>query len=253
LSFVDHLLCGPRATLPARYWGPETLDPTAWRELAALLSPEVEIAALLAALDGVTDVVDVGGGTGLVTQAIAARVPVLVIEPAEEQRAHLPPGITARAGRAEELPLADRSYDAAIATWVLQYTDDPRRAVAELARVARRRVVIVQAAPENDLVEVYNCEAAIAGLPPAHHGYLLAHAADQLVAAGFTVELERVPVVVPAPGGAHALADVLARLHFAGHAKLGEMIERTAPVIAERLAANGRLSDDGVLLRAVIP
>ena len=53
----------------------------------------IELAAILAALGDATDVVDVGGGTGLLTQTIAARVPVVVVEPAAEQRAHLPAGI----------------------------------------------------------------------------------------------------------------------------------------------------------------
>ena len=237
--------------MPAPFWGPERLDPAAWREFAALLATETEIAVLLEALADSSDVVDVGGGTGLITQAIAQRMPVLVIEPVEEQRAHLPPGITARPGRAEALPLADHACDASIATWVLQYTDDPMRAVDELARVARRRVVLVQAAPSNELVEVYNREAAIAGLPPAHHGWLLAGAATRLEVAGFTVTLERVAISVPAPHGARRLADVLGRLHFAGHPQLAEMIAATEPFIAARLAVNGALSDDGVVLRAV--
>jgi SAM-dependent methyltransferase len=236
--------------MPARFWGPEQLDPSAWRELAARLDPGVEIAALLDALGDASDVVDVGGGTGLITQAIAARVPVLVIEPADEQRAYLPAGITARVGRAEALPLADRAHDAAIATWVLQYTDDPARAVDELARVARRRVVIVQAAPGNDLVAIYNREAAVAELPSAHHGYLLAEAAERLERAGFAVMLERVAIPLPATQNeAAAIADTLARLHFASHPQLADMIAVTTPIIAERLA-RGALSDDGVLLRA---
>lgn len=248
-TWSDHPLCGPAATMPARFWGPEHLDPSAWRELAASLSPEAEIAAILDALGDSSDVVDVGGGTGLITQTIASRMPVLVIEPAAEQRAHLPHGISARAGRAESLPLHDASYDAAIATWVLQYTDDPLRAVAELLRVARRRVVIVQAAPDNDLVDVYNALAKIAGLPAAHHGWLLASAAELLERAGFRVALERVPVAVP-PRPVRHLADMLGRLHFAGHAKLAEMIAATEPLIADRLA-KGTLADDGVLLRAI--
>ncbi len=234
--------------MPAQFWGPERLDPAAWREFAALLAPEAEIAALVAALGDSTDVVDVGGGTGLITQSIAVRMPVLVIEPADEQRAHLPAGITARAGRAEALPLPDGHADAAIATWVLQYTDDPTRAVAELARVARRRVVIVQAAPGNDLVEVYNREAQIAGSRPAHHGWLLAEAATRLEAAGFAVTLARVAIAVPAPAGAHALAEMLSRLHFAGHPHRATMIAATEPLIAERLATTGSLADDGVIL-----
>jgi SAM-dependent methyltransferase len=249
VDWTSHPLCAPAATMPAAFWGPERLDPAAWRELAALLAPDAEIAALLDALGDARDVVDVGGGTGLVTRAIARRMPVTVIEPSDEQRAHLPPGITARAGRAEALPVPDHGHDAAIATWVLRYTDEPVRAVDELARVARRRVVVVQAAPGNDLVEIYNREAAVAGLPPAHHGWLLAQAATRLEAAGFEVTLERVAIGVPGRD-AGAMADLLSRLHFAAHGARAAMVEATQHFIAERLAAHGALSDDGVVLSA---
>ena len=247
----DHPLCESRVPWPARFWGPERLDPDAWRELVPLLEPTIEIDALCAALVGAKDVIDVGGGTGLITQAIAARVgPVTIVEPSEAQRAHLPKGLTAIAGHAEALPLPDRSADAAVATWVLQYTDDPGRAVAELARVARDRVVIVQAAPDNDLVDVYNLEARVAGAAPAHHGWLLASAAERLECDGFTVELQRVPTPVRfPPGGAAAFADTLARLHFAGHPRAAAMRAVTEPLLAERAKA-GVVSDDGVLLIA---
>jgi SAM-dependent methyltransferase len=250
VTWRDHPLCAPAATMPDRFWGPEQFDPTAWRELAALLSPEAEIAAILGALGDSADCVDVGGGTGLITQAIAGRMPVLVIEPAAEQRAHLPPNIMVRAGRIEALPLHDGAYDAAVATWVLQYADDPMRAVAELARVARRRVVIVQAAPGNDLVDIWNLEASIAGMPPAHHGYLLSHAAAILERAGFDITLERVAVAVPSPSGAHALADTFARMHFSAHPKCAEILAATEPVIAKHLASKGMVSDDAVVLTA---
>jgi SAM-dependent methyltransferase len=249
MTWRDHELCAPAATMPAAFWGPERMDAEAWRELTAAVEPEAEIGALVAALAGVSDVVDVGGGTGLLTRAIAARASVVVVEPAAEQRAYLPRGITAIAGRAESVPFGDREADAAIATWVLQYCDDPMRAVRELARVARRRVVIVQAAPGNDLVEIYNREAAIAGLPPAHHGWLLANAAEILEAAGFVVMLERVAIAVR--GEALALADTLARLHFASHPDRAAMAAATAPWIAARLRETGALADDGVLLRAM--
>ncbi len=246
----NHPLCGPPERWPARYWGPEPFNPEAWRELVPLLSPELEILAIVAALGDATDVVDVGGGTGLITQAVARRAPVLVIEPSAAQRDHLPAGITAREGRIEALPLADRSYDAALATWVLQYTDDPMRAVAELARVARRRVVIVQGSPDNELIEVWNVEAAIAGIPHAHHGFLLAGAAELLEREGFTVELTHVPVAVPSPRGPRALAEIFARMHFWQHPRLADMIAATEPVIARMISAKGMVTDDAVILAA---
>jgi SAM-dependent methyltransferase len=242
--WAAHPLCAPRAAMPARFWGPERCDPAAWRELAATLEPAAEIAALLATLADATDVVDVGGGTGLLARAIAARAPVTIVEPQAEQRAHLPPGLRAIAGRAEAVPLPDGAADAAIATWVLQYCDDPLAAVRELARVARRRVAIVQAAPDNDLVEIYNREADVAGVPRAHHGWLLAHAAAILEATGFTVELARVPIAARG-----VTADTLARLHFAAApAELrAAMVAATTPYVASR---GGALSDDGVVLSA---
>ena len=245
----SHPLCGPRETVSERFWGPESFNPEAWRELAPLFSPEAEIAAILEALGDSSDVVDVGGGTGLLTQAVARRMPVLVIEPSTEQRDQLPPGIAAREGRIEALPLPDHAYDAALATWVLQYTDDPMRAVAELARVARRRVVIVQGAPSNELIDIYNIEATIAGALRAHHGYLLAGAAELLEGAGFRVELSHVPIAC-SPRDARALADIFARMHWWNHPRLADMIAATEPVIAGMIAAKGMVTDDAVILSA---
>jgi SAM-dependent methyltransferase len=237
------------------FWGPERLDPQAWAELTPLLETHEEIEGLVRALAGVSSIADVGGGTGLLTRALAARVaPVIVVEPSAAQRAAIPESARIRcvAGRAERVPLGDGAVDAAIATWVLQYTDDPVQAVRELARVARTRVVIVQAAAENDLVDVYNEEARVAGLPRAEHAWLLAHATEVLEAAGYACETSVLPTPVRMPrGGAGEMADVLARLHFAGHARIDEMKARTEAMIAERFAAGGgTLRDDGAMLVA---
>jgi SAM-dependent methyltransferase len=111
------------------FWVPENLNSAAFVELVEAIDASAEVAAILRVLDGMRDVVDVGGGTGFLTQQIAERARVIVIEPSAEQRARVPAGIDAREGRAEALPLDDRSVDAAIATWGLQYCDEPRRAV----------------------------------------------------------------------------------------------------------------------------
>lgn len=245
----SHPLCGPRETLPARFWGPESFNPEAWLDLAPLFSLEAELAAILDALGDSTDVVDVGGGTGLITQAVARRMPVLVIEPSAAQRDHLPPGITAREGRIEALPLEDRSHDAALATWVLQYTDDPQRAVRELARVARRRVVIVQGAPSNELIDIYNIEARVVGASLGHHGLLVSGAAEILEQAGFSIVLTHVPIPCT-PRDARSLAEIFARMHWWQDPKLAEIIAATTPVIATLLAARGMVTDDAVVISA---
>jgi len=246
-----HPLCAPRAALPDSYWGPARLDPAAFAELVDLVCPDAELAALQRALDGVADVVDVGGGTGLVARALCERCRVVIVEPSAAQRACVPDGIAAVDGRAESVPVPDGGADAAIAAWVLQYTDDPVVAIDELERVARRRVAIVQAAPGNDLVAIYNRAAEIAGFPPAHHGWLLSLAATRLELAGFKVTLEPLSIPVrPPAGGALQLASLFARLHFAGHPATDAIIAATGGYIAARLAEAGALSDDGVLLVA---
>jgi SAM-dependent methyltransferase len=234
--------------IPDAFWGPETLNSTAFVELVEWIDARAEVAAILRALEEATSVVDVGGGTGFLTQQIATRAQVTVIEPSAEQRAHVPAGITVVEARAEALPLPTDFADAALATWVLQYCDDPVRAIDELARVARRCVVIVQAAPMNDLVDIYNLEAGLAGLPPAHHGWLLAQAESRLRHAGFAVTIEHVPIPVHVPDARRA-ADVLSRLHFANHPKRSEMLEVATARIANRVV----LADDGALLVARRP
>lgn len=248
--------------MPAAFWGPEELDHQAWLEFAARLDPSAEVELLLDALAGASRVCDVGGGTGLITQEIARRVGrVTVVEPsaAQSSRLRAPAGadIELRPGRAEAIPGRDGEFDAVMATWVLQYTQDPFVAVAEMARVCAdepgARVLLVQAAPWNQIVQVYNAEAKAAGLPAAHHGFLLAAAADVLQTSGFdhvSLSVVHTPFMVPerAPD---AVASILQRLHFAGHPRTEAMLAATTPLIAGMLAdTHDRLNDDGVLLVA---
>ena len=47
-TWREHPLCASPTPWPARFWGPERLDPTAWRELAGRLIIDDEIARLCA-------------------------------------------------------------------------------------------------------------------------------------------------------------------------------------------------------------
>ena len=51
-TWREHPLCASPTPWPARFWGPERLDPTAWRELAGRLIIDDEIARLCAVLAG---------------------------------------------------------------------------------------------------------------------------------------------------------------------------------------------------------
>jgi demethylmenaquinone methyltransferase/2-methoxy-6-polyprenyl-1,4-benzoquinol methylase len=85
-------------------------------------------------------VLDVATGTGLVARDLVrhrgARVVGLDLTPAMLHRAR-GPGIVLVAGRAEQLPFPDASFDGVVFTYLLRYVDGPETTLAELARVLR--------------------------------------------------------------------------------------------------------------------
>jgi ubiquinone/menaquinone biosynthesis C-methylase UbiE len=84
--------------------------------------------------------VDLAAGTGLLTRALAARVPeVIAVEPDDRMRAVLSarsPHVRALAGYGESIPLADASADAVFVSSAWHWMDEAR-AVPEIARVLR--------------------------------------------------------------------------------------------------------------------
>jgi SAM-dependent methyltransferase len=88
-------------------------------------------------------VLDVGCGPGGLTRELAARVGaanVAAIDPAPQFAAacrERNPGADVREGPAEELPWADREFDATLASLVIGFMSDPDRGVGEMARVTR--------------------------------------------------------------------------------------------------------------------
>jgi|CZKU01.1.fsa_nt_gi SAM-dependent methyltransferase len=135
-------------------------------------------------------------------------------------------GVRQLQAKAEAIPLPDGVFDGALAAWVLQYADDPSRAIRELARVCRRtpgtRAVVVQAAPMNDLVRLYNVCARALGQPESHHGYLLDLASRVLDELGLrTLDVVHCPIPldfrdIPTGGRASAVSSLVRRLHHAG-------------------------------------
>lgn len=91
-------------------------------------------------------VVNVGAGTGSYEPLDRD---VTAVEPSEAMIAQRPPD-SARVVRAEaeDLPFADGSFDAAMAILTLHHWSDIEAGLREMARVARRRVVIVTFDPE---------------------------------------------------------------------------------------------------------
>ncbi len=87
-----------------------------------------------------TEVVDVGAGTGLLTECLLELgVTVTAVEPDAEMRAELHrnlPDVSVLAGTGEDLPLPDASADAVLFAQSWHWVDPPRASV-EVARVLR--------------------------------------------------------------------------------------------------------------------
>jgi len=91
-------------------------------------------------------VLDVGAGTGMLTQELVRRGALAAaIEPAPAFAASLRrrfPDLDVREGAAEHLPWEDGSFDVALAQLVVAFMDDAPAGVAEMARVANGRVAV---------------------------------------------------------------------------------------------------------------
>jgi SAM-dependent methyltransferase len=146
-------------------WGHHVADLARFRERAAFLTdeeyealyrkhPRVHedtdnsdacIAAITADIVGAS-AMDVGCGTGALLRRVrAARSDLgalvgvdFVIDPALTDE-----GIQYFAAKVEALPFPDKSFDTVICTHVIEHIVDYRAAIAELRRVARRRLILV--------------------------------------------------------------------------------------------------------------
>ncbi|MET9291015.1 methyltransferase domain-containing protein [Streptomyces sp. NPDC003077] len=261
-----HALTGPYPQ-PEAYRGRHELTGTGWSAMEARFQRH-DIAPVVDALTGNERVLDVGGGSGAVVRAIAGRLGACVtVEPDAARAATLQSlrghGVTVLPGRAEGLPVADGAFDAAVATWVLHYTDDPDAAVAEMARVVdpthpEAKVVLVQGAPDNELIALWNRNcAALTGEPPDHQGHLLTRAARVLARRGFrdvSFTRARIDVLFPEEGAeakARAAAEVLSGFWDTGHPRLAGLRQALLPALREHFAEGGdRFTDDGVILVA---
>jgi SAM-dependent methyltransferase len=106
--------------------------------------PRLE-AAIWEALGDATSVVNVGAGTGAYEPADRE---VVAVEPSPVMIAQRAAGSAAVIeARAERLPFADGAFEAAMAVLSDHHWRDRRQGLAELARVARRRVVLFNADP----------------------------------------------------------------------------------------------------------
>jgi SAM-dependent methyltransferase len=159
------------AAVQRRLWG---TDPRAWAELAEAHNRPLFEAVLDAARVGAgTRLLDVGCGSGLTLVLARGRG-------AETSGIDISPGLLGiarerlpdadlREGDMESLPFADDAFDAVLGVNAFQFAGEPERALREAARVGRRVVASLFAAPERSQGTVVH-EAMSALIPPERAG-----------------------------------------------------------------------------------
>ncbi|MGH7092542.1 MAG: ArsR/SmtB family transcription factor [Stellaceae bacterium] len=126
-----------------------------WHEIRSLYVDEREVEAAIAEIvinAAPRDLIDIGTGTGRMLEILAPAVghalgvdlsrEMLSVARVNLERTGLENGIVRR-GDMYQLPLPDRSFDAAVIHQVLHYADRPGAVIAEAARVLRPGGVLV--------------------------------------------------------------------------------------------------------------
>ena len=133
---------------------PEAYDEkiTKLRRTARIAQLEVErVVGLCLETSRITDLLDVGTGSGLFAEAFALRgVKVFGLDPDPDMiRAArcLVPAVSFHVAAAEALPFAERAVDACFMGMVLHETADPDRSLLEARRVARNLVAVLEWPP----------------------------------------------------------------------------------------------------------
>ncbi len=125
---------------------------TIGRGYSAHRRPDPRIAAAVeAALGDAVSVVNIGAGTGSYEPRASGGPRVLAVEPSEvmiRQRPAPPAGAPCVQGFAEALPVETASFDAAMAVLSAHHWADLERGLSEMARVARKRAVLLSWIPD---------------------------------------------------------------------------------------------------------
>ncbi|EGD87819.1 hypothetical protein H112_04289 [Trichophyton rubrum D6] len=261
--------------LPTFRRRPHLLSEGAWKPFAERLTRH-EFDAVLKAVESNKEVLDIGSGHGELPVAIAKQLgKAYAIEPNGDRNEVLTnnsaqSSVKIRQGTAEKLPFEDNKFDAAVALWILHYVDDLEQSLTEMTRVVdatapNARIVIVQGAPDNEVVNLINkacAPIAQQGMLAEessidHQGFLLATAARVFATHGFgNISVARVDAHCNFPEEDLSVrctkaADVLTDFWYKDHPRNSEMKEAFQPVLKEHFANRPlEVGDQAVILIA---
>jgi SAM-dependent methyltransferase len=189
--------------------------------------PDLDLIARWAEAEGVT-VLDVASGGGHATRHLReAGLRVTSLDPAPGMQ----PDVVARA---EHIPFADSSFDVVVTRIAAHHFEDVRAAVAELARVARRLVIV-----EDTLFADERVEEAERLRDPTHlRSYSETEWRELLESAGLRVD------AVQCFEKRHPLEAWLARTGCEG-----AEADRVRELLADRIV-DGHYVDEKIVLRA---
>jgi ubiquinone/menaquinone biosynthesis C-methylase UbiE len=143
-----------KTNMPTAYDAGRTYSPkvlTFWLDVVSQSVPK----------DGVSEILDIGCGTGRYSAALADHFDahVVAIDPSEkmlsEARKKMSEGIRYERASAESLPLPDGSVDMVFMSMVFHHFDNPCQAVRECRRVLRREGTVCLRAATRDRIGTY--------------------------------------------------------------------------------------------------
>ncbi len=129
--------------------------------VVAFSSPKVELVRrALAAAPGELSLLEVGAGNGFLSRPLEGLFRLTTLDLSRNMLAAGSCVSSARVqARAERLPFRDRAFDVALSANLLHHLDSPIAAVREMARIARRHVVIIEPNALNPLMALFGAVA----------------------------------------------------------------------------------------------
>ncbi|MBP5935514.1 class I SAM-dependent methyltransferase [Streptomyces acidiscabies] len=261
---------GPRDRMPVHYRGPREVTAAGWVDFAGRLERGEEISLIQSLTAANRRVLDVGGGSGELARAVAARIGrCTAVEPHDQLvesiggEADDTGPVDVFKGSAELLPFADAAFDAVYCAWVLPYVSDIGKAIAEMVRVCDSsdpdaKVIVMSGGSGNELLNLLNevC-IPVADEPYDHHGYLLSTAAGVLAEHGFSrFSLHRTEASirfdeVGASERAATAAAVLTNFWYERHPKAADIRAALEPALVRHFGRRPHgIGDQGIALVA---